>query len=238
MSSQVVLITGASRGIGRAVALRFAEAGYRVALTARNQALLEQVVELCRQQGADDVLAVRADLRKGEDIRRLARTVLETWGQVDVLVNNAGVMHNRPFLQLTEAEMEEMLDVNFKAVYRLIREVLPSMIEHRSGVLVNIASLAAKNFVKNNSGYVATKFALRGFANSLMLEVREHGIRVVTVFPGSVDTDLITRSPTAPLPEYMLQPEDVAHAVFAAVSVHPRAMISEIDIRPSNPKRA
>ncbi|RMG61232.1 MAG: SDR family NAD(P)-dependent oxidoreductase [Calditrichaeota bacterium] len=112
------------------------------------------------------------------------------------------------------------------------------MIKRKSGTIVNIASLAAKNFVKNNSIYVASKFALRGFANSLMLEVREHGIRMITVFPGSVNTELIASSPTAPLPEYMLQPGDVAHAVYAAVTVHPRAMISEIDIRPSNPKRA
>ena len=137
----------------------------------------------------------------------------------------------------SRAEFQEMVDVNLRAVFALTREIVPAMVERGHGAVVNIASLAGKNGFVGGSGYAATKFALRGFAASLMLELRDKGIRVITVFPGSVDTRLIGRNPNAPARDSMLQPEDVAHAVFGAVSVDARAMMSEIDIRPSNPRR-
>lgn len=233
----VVIITGASQGIGRALAEKFAKEGYAAVLAARNKAGLEETARLIEAKGGFTPLIVPTDLRDPAQLQALADATLSAWGRIDVLINNAGIMHLKPFLEITPAEFQEMLDVNVKAIFELTQKVLPAMISRQSGTIVNIASLAGKNGFKTGAGYTATKFALRGFAASLMLEVREQGVRVVTVFPGSVDTRMIARSPNAPSKESMLQPGDVAHAVYAAVSADPRAMISELDIRPSNPKR-
>jgi 3-oxoacyl-[acyl-carrier protein] reductase len=233
----VAVITGASRGIGRAIAVKFAQEGYATALTARNETGLQETEEEIKQTGGYTPLVIPGDLQDSGQIRRLADTVTKEWGKVDVLINNAGILHLKPFLELTPDEFQEMLDVNIKAVFELTQQIVPGMIKRRSGAIVNIASLAGKNGFKNGSGYSATKFALRGFAASLMMEVREHDIRVITVFPGSVATRMMGRNPNATSRDTMLHPEDVAHAVYAAVSVDSRAMMSEIDIRPSNPKR-
>lgn len=238
MNQPVALITGASRGIGRALALKFGAAGYRTVLTARQEEALQETAALIEAQGGPKPLSVAVDLTDLKQIDALAREAEKTFGQVDVLINNAGVLHLKPFLEITPDELEEMLKVNIQAVFELTRRVVPGMIARRSGSIVNIASLAGKHGFKSGTGYAATKFALRGFAQSLMLELREHDIRVITVFPGSVNTRMIGRNPHAPSSETMLQAEDVAHAVFAAVSVDRRAMMSEIDIRPSNPKRS
>lgn len=233
----VVLVTGASRGIGRAIALKFAAEGYAVAISGRDEESLRETARLIEKTNGVSPVNISADLRDSRQIDHLANAVLEKCGRVDVLVNNAGILHLKPFWEITAEELQEMLDVNIKAVFQLTQKIVPGMVEQKSGAIVNIASLAGKNGFKNGTGYAATKFALRGFAASLMLELREHGIRVITVFPGSVDTRMIARSPLAPSRESMLQAEDVAHAVYAAVSVDSRAMISEIDIRPSNPKK-
>ncbi|RMF57383.1 MAG: SDR family oxidoreductase [Calditrichaeota bacterium] len=233
---KTVLITGASRGIGRALALKFAEHNYSLALTGRDNRKLDETAEMVQKQSGKRPLVIPADLKDPQAIRRLADQVLDQWGYVDILVNNAGVLYTRPFLELSDEEVVEMMEVNFLGLFRLTREILPSMIKREHGTIVNIASLAGKHGFRNGTGYAASKFAVRGFAQSLMLEVRDKGVRVITVFPGSVDTEMrsahsTTRSDT------VLQPEDVAHAVFAAVSVDKRAMMSEIDIRPSNPQK-
>ncbi len=233
----VVLVTGASRGIGRAIAVKFAKEGHAVALTGRSEEGLQETVQLIEKNSGLSPLTITTDLRDSRQIDHLANTVLEMWGKVDVLVNNAGILHLKPFLEIQPEELQEMLDVNIKAVFELTQKIVPGMIERKSGAIVNIASLAGKNGFKSGTGYAATKFALRGFAASLMLELRAHDIRVITVFPGSVNTRMIGRNPNAPNADTMLQAEDVAHAVFAAVSVDSRAMMSEIDIRPSNPKK-
>lgn len=232
----VALITGASQGIGRALAVKFAGEGMAVALTARNTANLEETARIIRENGGSEPLLIPADLRDAEKIPLIADSVLKTWGRLDVLVNNAGILHLKPFLELSLAEFEEMWEVNMRAVFVLTRAVLPHMIGRRSGTIVNISSLAGKNGFKTGTGYGATKFAVRGFAMSLMQEVREHNVRVITVFPGSVNTAMISRSPNPPKKENMIQPEDLAGVVYSAVAVSPGSMVSEIDIRPTNPR--
>ncbi len=234
---QVVLVTGASRGIGRAIALRFAGEGMRLALCARSRAGLEETRRLIVETGGEEPLMITGDLRDVSQVRQIAQKALDRFGQVDVLVNNAGVLYLKPFLELTVDEFEEMMDVNMKAVFVLTRELLPQMIARKSGSIVTIASLAAKNGFRTGTGYGASKFAVRGFAMSLLQEVREHNIRVITVFPGSVNTDMAGSSPNAPLRETMIQPEDVAEVVYSAISLPERSMVSEIDIRPTNPRR-
>ena len=239
MAVKYALITGGSRGIGRAIALRLGQEGYRCILTARNVEALETTAQALQKAGAPEAVLIPADLTDGNSIEHLAQQALDASGnQIDVLVNNAGVLYLKPFLELSLKELDEMLAVNFRAVFQLTQRILPAMIQRQHGTIVNIASLAGKNGFKTGTGYGATKWALRGWANSLMLEVREHNIRVVTIFPGSVNTDMAGHSPTAPRRETMIQPEDVAEAVWTAVNVPERTMLSEIDIRPTNPKKA
>ncbi len=239
MAEKFALITGGSRGIGKAIAFRLAREGYRCILTARNEERLQEVAAAIEKSGAPAPITIPADLMDANSIATLAEKALAASSkQIDVLVNNAGVLYLKPFLELSLQELDEMLTVNFRAVFQLTQLILPAMIQRQQGTIVNIASLAGKNGFKTGTGYGATKWALRGWASSLMLEVREHNIRVVTIFPGSVNTDMAGHSPTAPLRETMIQPEDVAEAVWTAVQIPARTMLSEIDIRPTNPKKA
>ncbi len=235
IDKSVALVTGASQGIGRSIARKFTQEGYVTVLAARNKEGLEETAKLIEQNNGDHTLVVPSDLRNSEDIARLVDTTLNEWGKIDILINNAGILHLKPFLELSLDEFQEMLDVNIRAIFELTQKVIPSMIERKQGTIINIASLAGKNGFKTGTGYSATKYALRGFAASLMMEVREHDIRVVTVFPGSVDTGMIARNPQGA--KNKLKPEDVAHAVYSATVVDSRAMMSEIDIRPSNPHK-
>ncbi|MFZ0391551.1 MAG: SDR family NAD(P)-dependent oxidoreductase [Calditrichia bacterium] len=235
----VALVTGGSKGIGRAIALKFAMEGMRVAITARSRNDLEKAAEFIVNEGGTEPLIIPADLTDFKAIPKVVGEVLDHWGQIDVLVNNAGAGFLRPFLDLKLEEFRAMMDLNVTAVFALTQRVVPHMIERKSGMIINIASLAGKNEFKTGTGYAASKWALRGFAKSLMLEVREHDIRVVTIFPGSVDTSFGSgESPTGTPKSNQIQPGDIAQVAFTAYTMPLRTMVSEIDMRPSNPKRA
>jgi len=236
-NNTVAIVTGASQGIGRAIACKFAREGISVVLAARNKQKLEETAQQIIRENGPEPLIVPTDLTDPQQIENLVDNTVAARGRIDILVNNAGILIMKPILSLSFDEYRNMMAVNMDAVFLLTKSVLPHMLSREEGTIINIASLAGKNAVKYGTGYAATKWALRGFAASLMLEVRDKNIRVITIFPGSVNTPMLGSSATAPAPETRLQPEDVAHAAYAALSVHPRAMMSEIDIRPSNPKK-
>ena len=142
----------------------------------------------------------------------------------------------RPFEELTLEDWDVTMATNLRSLYLVTREVLPGMRRRREGTIVNVASLAGRNGFAGGTAYTASKHAVLGFARSLMLEVRKDGVRVVTVCPGSVDTDLLVDQPMlAPNRERILQPEDVADAILHAVRLPGRALVSELDIRPTDP---
>ncbi len=236
----VAIITGASRGIGRAIALKFAREGMVVALMARNEKNLNRVAEEIVTAGGFEPLIIAADLRNSTELARIPRLVMKKWGRIDILVNNAGLGYLKPFLEITAGEFQEMMDVNVRAVFLLTQQVLPVMMERKSGMIIHIASLAAKNGFKLGTGYAASKWALRGFAQCLLQEVREYDIRVVTIFPGSVDTSFGagSQSPTGTPGKNKILPEDIAEAAYLAYAIPPRSLLSEIDIRPTNPTKA
>ncbi len=240
IEKNVAIITGASRGIGRAIALKFASQGIAVALTARNKKNLDKVAREIISIAGFSPQVISADLQDVAQINKIPQQVMEKWGRIDVLVNNAGLGYLKPFLEITAAEFQEMLDVNLRAVFLLTQQVLPFMIERKSGMIINIASLAAKNGFKLGTGYAATKWALRGFAQCLLQEVREHDIRIVTIFPGSVDTGFGAggQSPTGTPGKNKILPEDIAEVAYFAYTIPPRSLLSEIDIRPTNPTKA
>jgi 3-oxoacyl-[acyl-carrier protein] reductase len=162
--------------------------------------------------------------------------VVEQLDEIGVLVNNAGVLIARPFEELTLEDWDSTMATNLRSLYLVTREVLPGMRRRREGTVVNVASLAGRNGFVGGTAYTASKHAVLGFARSLMLEVRKDGVRVVTVCPGSVDTGMLVDQPMlTPNRERILQPEDVADAILQAVRLPSRALVSELDIRPTNP---
>ena len=188
LSGKVALVTGAGRGIGKSIAGALAAEGAHVVLAARTSAEIEKAAGEIRAAGGL-ATAVRADMTDERQVGDLVVESLKVNGSVDILVNNAGIGVFKPVVAMQVSEFDAMWNVNMRGVFLATRAVLPSMIRSRRGAIVNIASLAGKNTFKGGAGYGATKWALRGFAGSLMLEVREHNIRVVTICPGSVDTD-------------------------------------------------
>ncbi|MFN0181120.1 MAG: SDR family oxidoreductase [Gemmatimonadales bacterium] len=235
MTSPTALVTGATEGIGRATAKALGRAGYRVGVTARNAAKLEALVAELRQAGV--AAAGRpADVADPTEVEGLVRHVVDALGPIEALVNNAGVAFTKPILDTTLEEWDRTFATNVRGLFLVTRAVLPGMQSLGRGDIVNIASLAGKNGVANAVAYSASKHAVMGFSRSLMLEVRRDGIRVITICPGSVDTPLLRNAPAfAPKFDRILQPEDVADTVVDALKLPRRAMVSELEIRPSNP---
>lgn len=227
-----MIITGAGRGIGKAIALSFAREQSRLVLAARTKTEIEKVADEVKREGAD-VLVVPTDVTKEDQVDRLVKSAHSAFGRIDVLVNNAGFGIFSKVAEMKTDDFQSMFDVNIRGVFFCTRAVLPCMTRQKDGVIVNIASLAGRNALVGGAGYCATKWALIGFARSLMLEVREHNIRVITICPGSVDTSFGRDEGRK---KTILQAQDVAETVLAAVRMPARAMVSEIDIRPTNPR--
>jgi 3-oxoacyl-[acyl-carrier protein] reductase len=161
---------------------------------------------------------------------------LGTLGEVGVFGNNAGVLIARPFAELTLADWDATMATNLRGLFVVTSAVLPAMRRRREGTVVNVASLAGRNGFVGGAAYAASKHGVLGFSRSLLLEVRKEGIRVVTICPGSVDTEMLHEQPLLQAnPQRILQPEDVADAILHAVRLPARATVSELDVRPTNP---
>lgn len=231
LKGSVALVTGAGRGIGKAISRSLAAEGAHVVLAARSTAEIEAVAAECRAEGVD-ALAIRTDMANPDDVKNFVHSAVDRFGKIDILVNNAGIGFFKPVISLSLQEFDSMWNVNMRGVFLAVREVLPWMMKASSGCIINIGSLAGKNAVKDGAAYAGTKWALRGFSSSLMLEVREKNIRVVTIFPGSVDTSFRRETRSG---KSITQPEDVAAAVIFAATVPSRSMVSELDVRPTRP---
>jgi NADP-dependent 3-hydroxy acid dehydrogenase YdfG len=231
LQNRVALVTGASRGIGKAVAFALATEGAHVVLVARSEEQLRATAANLKASGFSASVEV-ADITIPAHVERIVNGTVASFGRLDILVNNAGIGHFKPAIDMSLKEFDEMWNLNVRAVFVATKFALPHMIGAKSGAIVNMSSLAGKNSFKGGTGYCATKWALRGFASSLMLEVREHNIRVITIFPGSVATNFSSMNKKG---ETITQPEDVANAIVFAVTAPERSMFSEIDVRPTNP---
>jgi 3-oxoacyl-[acyl-carrier protein] reductase len=230
LDGKVALITGASRGIGLAIAASLAGMGARLSLCARDPKRLEQAASELRRGGAN-VLAVPADVRNTSEITSLVRKTEESLGPVEILVNNAGIGYFAPIQEASETDWDAILDTNLKAVFLLTKAVAPGMIARRGGHIVNIASLAGKNSFAGGGIYCASKWGLLGLTGCLAEDLRPFGIRVSAVCPGSVATDFSPH--TGRDTSKMLQPEDVAHAVESILTQAPQSFISEVVLRPT-----
>ena len=229
------LVTGATQGIGRATAFALGRAGYRVAACARTRPKLDLLVAELRAEGIEAAGAA-ADVSNPDQVADAVARLAGSLGEVGLLVNNAGVLIARPFEELSLEEWDTTMATNLRSLLLVTRAVIPAMRRRRGGTIVNVASLAARNGFVGGTAYCASKHAVLGFSRALMLEFRKEGIRVITVCPGSVDTGMLRDQPMLKSdPERILRPEDVADAILHAVRLPERALVSELDIRPTNP---
>ena len=215
------LVTGASSGIGRGLALRFAREGARVALVARRADRLRELATEIASSGGE-ALALRCDVGDQAQVLEAAGQALERFGSVDLLVNNAGYGHHRRFLDWDVEDMERMMRVNYLGSLYWTKALLPQMVERKRGWLVFMASVGGKIGVPEESAYAASKFALVGLAEALSIELEDDGIEVLTVCPGTFRTDFFDEEALARMPPVsrrsMLEPEELVDAIVDALA--------------------
>jgi short-subunit dehydrogenase len=225
------IITGASRGLGRAIAEQFAAAGYDLVLSSRDAVTLDAAVRELRDRYPR--IAIRskaADLSEKEQAQGLGQWVAETGVPVDVLVNNAGQFIYGSLYEEAEGVLEQLIAVNLYSAYHLTRALLPAMIARKAGHIFNICSIASLQAYHHGGAYGISKFALAGFSANLREEMKEHGIKVTAVYPGAAYTDSWAGSGVDP--RRIMEAADVARMVVAATALSPQATVEEIILRP------
>ena len=229
LSGAVALVTGASRGIGRAISLRLAALGAAVAICGRDSAALAATTAELEKLGAHTFSRI-ADVTRSSDVTVLVEKTEAALGPVSILVNNAGIGLFGPAHEKTEADWDRVLGTNLKGAFLASRAVAPSMIRRGSGDIINISSLAGRNAFAGGGIYCASKWGLQGLSACMAEDLREYGIRVSVICPGSVATEFSTRGSKDI--SKVLKPEDVAHAVAMIVTQGPQSFLSEIHLRP------
>jgi NADP-dependent 3-hydroxy acid dehydrogenase YdfG len=229
LSGKVAMITGASKGIGLAIAEQLAGMGAQLALCARDTAQLESAAVGLRKPGAK-VFAMVADVTQPDQVAAFVEQARADLGPIDILVNNAGLGKFGPFHEFGEDAWDSMLDTNLKGVFLMSRAVAPEMIRRKTGHIINIASLAGKNTFRNGGIYCASKWGLMGLTGCMAEDLRGYGIRVASICPGSVATEFSDHSGQAT--SKLLQATDIAHAVAALLTQGPTSFISEVQMRP------
>ncbi|MBL7959954.1 SDR family NAD(P)-dependent oxidoreductase [bacterium] len=230
IKNKTALVTGAGRGIGRAIALALAKEGANLMLAARSKKELDSTADEVRALGVKAAV-IQTDMKDEKQVRAMVQASVREFGALHILINNAGLGYFKPAAELTTSEWDEMFSVNLRGVFIATQAAIPHLRSAKESFVINIASLAGKNTFTGGSGYAATKWGLRAFSQCLMLEERQHGIRVLAVCPGSVDTSFSTHSAKKDI----IRPEDVADTIIMALRMPQRSMVSEIDIRPTNP---
>jgi NAD(P)-dependent dehydrogenase (short-subunit alcohol dehydrogenase family) len=232
--SRVVLITGGTRGIGRALAEALLEAGDHVAVTGTTE---DGVVKADRELSRlGQAMAIVCDVRDPAAAARAVRATVARFGGLDVLVNNAGVGVGAPIADLSHDEWDRIIGTNLTGVFNCCKAAIPDLRQRGGGWIVNVSSLASKTPFAGGAAYCASKTAVNAFSEALMQELRFDNIRVTTVLPGSVATGFSGREPGAGA-DWKLLPEDVAHAIVDLLNHPPRSLPSRIEIRPSRPQK-
>ncbi len=235
LKNSIALITGASSGIGTAITEALAAEGMKVVLAARTKSDLQRVAQNL-PEGADPLI-IPTDIGDEQQVRRMIDRSIERFGRIDLLVNNAGFGLFKPITELTADEFDALFRVNLRGSFLCMKYVLPHMYAQESGTVVTISSVAGKHGFAGGAAYCASKFGVMGLSECAFQEARQHNVRIVTICPGSVDTAFFdTAGTTAPNRDRILQPEDVAETVVLAATLPKRALLRELDIRPTNPK--
>lgn len=235
ITGKTALITGAGRGIGRATAIAFAKEGINVGLLGRTIENLEKVAAELQEFGVKVSLAT-ADVSNMESVNAAVESIKTELGAIDILVNNAGISKFGNFLEVDPEDWAKIIQVNVMGVYYVTRAVLPEMIERQTGDIINISSTAGQKGSPLTSAYSASKAAVIALSESLMLEVRKQNIRVTTLTPSTVATDMaVELKLTDGNPEKVMQPEDIADFMVAQLKMNPRVLLKSAGLWSTNP---
>lgn len=235
IKNKVALITGGGRGIGRATAIELAKEGVNLGLVGRTLENLEKVKAELEAYGVNVAVAT-ADVSNLDEITKAVESIKTELGPIDILLNNAGISKFGGFMELTPEEWTNIIDVNLKGVYYTTHAVLPEMIERQTGDIINISSTAGEKGGPVTSAYSASKFGVIGLSESLMQEVRKHNIRVSTMTPSTVATEMAAElNLTDGNPEKVMQPEDLAELIVTQLKLHPRVVLKHAGLWSNNP---
>ncbi len=234
-TGKVALVTGGSRGIGFATAAALVGDGMKVAITGRNQGHLDEARRRIEAAGGSgSLLTVHADVRQFADVERTMAAIEQSFGGLDVLVNNAGVGIFSPVADMKPDQWADIIDTNLTGVYNCCHLAIPKLRQRGGGYIINISSLAGKNSFVGAAAYCASKAGLNAFSETLMLEVRQDNIRVTYVMPGSVATGFSGGDETKGA-EWKIAPSDIAQIVLDLLHMPSRTLPSRVEVRPSRP---
>lgn len=235
LQGKIALVTGAGKGIGRAVALALAAEGVHVGLLARTASDLQSLAAEIATHGVKTASVV-ADVADRVAVEAAAAQIEQQLGPIDILINNAGIGHFAKFMEMEPAQWEQIIQVNLLGTYYVTRAVLPSMIARQTGDIINISSTSGLRASAGSSAYSASKFAVMGLTEALMQEVRKHNIRVSVLTPSTVATPLALENKlTDGNPEKVMQPEDLAEFIVAQLKLNRRIFIKEAGMWSTNP---
>lgn len=234
LNNKVAYITGGSKGIGYGIAKSLLEKGMKVAITSRNLKAAQKAAESLTKDKSK-ILALQADVSQAEDETKAVKAVIGHFGQLDVVIANAGVGHFAPIDIISEKDWKETIDTNLTGVFHTVKASVDEM-KRSKGYIITIASLAGTNFFENGAAYNASKFGLVGFTQAIMLDLRKYGIKVTTIMPGSVATYFNDHVPDH-ADSWKIQPEDIGQMVVDLLQMNPRTLPSKIEVRPSIPRK-
>ncbi len=235
LKNKVAYITGGSKGIGFGIAKSLLEQGMRVAITSRD---LKAAKDAAAQLSTDPskILALQSDVAQEGSETKAVKEIISHFGQLDVVIANAGVGHFASIEDLTEEQWKQTIDTNLTGVFHTVKAAIESL-KKSEGYFITIASLAGTNFFEKASAYNASKFGLVGFTQAVMLDLRKYGIKVTTIMPGSVATYFNDHTPSE-ADAWKIQPEDIGQIVVDLLKMHPRTLPSKIEVRPLKPGKA
>lgn len=235
LKDKVALITGGSSGIGYGVALSLLNEGVNVAITSRNEARAKEAAEKLKKHSKTSarVIGVMADVRKYESQQNAVKQVISEFGQLDIVLANAGLGHFASIEELTPEQWQETIDTNLSGVFYSIKSSVEAL-KKSKGYFISISSLAGTNFFAGGSAYNASKFGVTGFTQSVMLDLRQHNIKVSTIMPGSVSTHFNGNEPD-PNDAWKIQSEDIGELVVDLLKMNERTLPSKIEVRPTMP---
>lgn len=232
LKNKVAYITGGSQGIGLGVAQSLLDQGLKVAISGRSEEKLNDAVQSLGAS-SDQLMTIQSDVRNLEDEQNAVRDIIDRWGQLDIVIANAGIGHYGSIEDLTVDQWNQTIDTNLTGVFHTVKAALDPVLASQ-GYIITIASLAGTNFFANGTAYNASKFGLVGFTQALMLDVRQQGVKVSTIMPGSVATHFNGNIPDD-ADAWKIQPEDIGELVVDLLRMHPRTLPSKVEVRPSQP---
>ena len=234
LSKKTAYVTGGSKGIGYGVAEKLIEQGTNVVITSRSQSAADEAAERLNKLGHPGrVVGVESNVRDAHSEQRAAQRAIDEFGSLDIVVANAGVGHFAPIDQLTAEQWQQTIDINLTGVFNTVKASLPGL-KQSKGYLFTIASLAGTNFFAGGAAYNASKFGLVGFTQAVMLDVRQQGIKVSTIMPGSVATHFNGHTPNEN-DAWKIQSEDIGQLVVDLLKMPARTLPSKVEVRPSQP---